>query len=102
MPADSKFLIVLLGSTGVGKTDLSITLSYEFKAPIISADSRQFYKEMKIGTAMPSQTILNSTNHHFIGNKSIHERFSCGMFELEVLDLLENFIYVILLFVYFT
>ncbi len=90
MSSNSRFLIVLLGPTGVGKTDLSITLSYQFNAPILSSDSRQFFREMRIGTATPSQNILNSAPHHFIGSKSIHERFSCGMFELEVLDLLKE------------
>lgn len=90
MPSDSKYLIVLLGPTGVGKTDLSVTLSYKFEAPILSADSRQFYREMKIGTATPSQETLNAAPHHFVGNKSIDERYSCGMFELEVLNLLNN------------
>lgn len=88
MPSNSKFLIVLLGPTGVGKTDLSVTLSYQFDAPILSADSRQFYREMKIGTATPSSEILNAAPHHFVGNKSITDRYSCGMFELDVLNLL--------------
>ena len=90
MSSDSRYLIVLLGPTGVGKTELSISLSYQFNAPILSSDSRQFYKEIKIGTAAPTLSILNSAPHYFIGNKSIHERYSCGMFELEVLDLLED------------
>ncbi|RPH33207.1 MAG: tRNA (adenosine(37)-N6)-dimethylallyltransferase MiaA [Bacteroidales bacterium] len=90
MPSNSKYLIVLLGPTGVGKTDLSIILSYQFNAPILSADSRQFYREMRIGTATPSEETLNAAPHHFIGNKSIAERYSCGMFELEALDRLEG------------
>lgn len=90
MLSSSKYLIVLLGPTGVGKTDLSITLSYAFDAPILSADSRQFYCEMRIGTATPSSQILNTAPHHFIGNKSIKERYSCGMFELDALELLQD------------
>lgn len=90
MSTSSQYLIVLLGPTGVGKTDLSVTLSYRFNAPILSADSRQFYKEMRIGTAVPSQTILESAPHYFIGNKSVTERYSCGMFELEVLECLND------------
>ncbi len=90
MPSNSKYLIVLLGPTGVGKTDLSITLSYAFDAPILSADSRQFYREMRIGTATPSKETLNAAPHHFVGNKSVAERYSCGMFELDVLSHLEN------------
>lgn len=90
MPSNSKYLIVLLGPTGVGKTDLSITLSYQFNAPILSADSRQFYREMSIGTAAPTETILNTTPHYFVGNKSISDRYSCGMFEIEVLNQLDE------------
>ena len=90
MSKGDKYLIVLLGPTGVGKTDLSISLSYKFNAPILSADSRQFYKEMKIGTAAPSQLILDNAPHHFIGNKSILDRYSCGMYELDVIQLLSD------------
>ncbi len=84
------FLIVLLGPTGVGKTDLSISLSKTFNAPILSSDSRQFFKEMKIGTAVPSDYQLNSATHYFIGHKSVTERYSCGMFEIEALNLLTD------------
>jgi len=89
MPSNAKYLIVLLGPTGVGKTDLSITLSYQFNAPILSADSRQFYREMKIGTAAPSIEVLNAAPHYFVGNKSITDRYSCGKFEFEVLTQLK-------------
>lgn len=88
MPSSSKYLIVLLGPTGVGKTDLSVSLSYQFNAPILSADSRQFYREMRIGTAAPDNEILNAAPHYFVGNKSIEDRYSCGMYELEVINLL--------------
>lgn len=84
------FLIVLLGPTGVGKTDLSISLSNTFNAPIISSDSRQFFKDMKIGTAVPTDEQLNSAAHHFIGHKSVTERYSCGMFEIDALNLLND------------
>ncbi len=86
----NNYLIVLLGPTGVGKTDLSISLSNTFNAPIISSDSRQFFKEMKIGTAVPTDDQLNSTTHHFIGHKSVTERYSCGMFEIDALNLLND------------
>ncbi len=86
----NNYLIVLLGPTGVGKTDLSISLSNTFNAPIISSDSRQFFKEMKIGTAVPTDEQLNSTTHHFIGHKSVTERYSCGMFEIDALNLLSD------------
>jgi len=90
MPSNLRYLIVLLGPTGVGKTDLSVTLSDQFNAPILSADSRQFYREMRIGTAAPSEDILSTTPHYFVGNKSIVDRYSCGMFELDVLKLLDE------------
>lgn len=86
----NNYLIVLLGPTGVGKTDLSISLSNTFNAPIISSDSRQFFKEMKIGTAVPTDDQLNSATHHFIGHKSVTERYSCGMFEIDALNLLSD------------
>jgi len=90
MPSHQKYLIVLLGPTGVGKTDLSVSLSYQFNAPIISADSRQFYSEMSIGTAAPSPDILKAAPHYFIGNKTIADRYSCGMFEIDVINLLND------------
>ena len=90
MDEQLNYLIVLLGPTGVGKTDLSIHLSLHFDAPIISADSRQFFREMKIGTAAPSEDILKLTTHYHIGNISITDRYSCGIFETDVLNLLEN------------
>ena len=62
----NNFLIVLLGPTGVGKTDISIDLAEKFNCEIISADSRQFFREMKIGTAVPSDDQLNKIKHHFI------------------------------------
>lgn len=88
-----KHLIVLLGPTGVGKTTVSISISNHFNAPIVSADSRQFFKEMYIGTAAPTPEQLSLAPHYLVGHKSITERYSCGMFELEALELL-NKIYV--------
>jgi tRNA dimethylallyltransferase len=85
-----KHLIVLLGPTGVGKTAASISISKKFDAPIISADSRQFFREMYIGTAAPSPEQLFAAPHYLIGHKSITERYSCGMFEIEAIDLLEQ------------
>ena len=90
MKVTKKFLIVLLGPTGVGKTDLSIQLSNELDAPIVSADSRQFFREMKIGTAAPTEKELQQATHYLIGNKSITERYSCGMFELYALQIIES------------
>ncbi len=90
MSTTPKYLIVLLGPTGVGKTELSVTLSHRFNAPILSSDSRQFYREMRIGTATPNQEILDLAPHYFIGNKSIADRYSCGRFELDALNLLDE------------
>jgi tRNA dimethylallyltransferase len=90
MSYNGNFLVILLGPTGVGKTDLSISIAKHFEAPIISADSRQFYQEMRIGTAAPTPSQLAGANHFFIGNKSITERYSCGMFEVDALNLLET------------
>ncbi len=80
----TKFLIVVLGPTAIGKTRLGIDLAKHFKAQIISADSRQFYKEMHVGTAVPSQEELSSVPHHFIQHKSIFETYTVGDFEREV------------------
>jgi len=87
-------LIVLVGPTGVGKTDLSINLAQGLNCEIISADSRQLYKEMEIGTAVPNLEQLQLVKHHFIANKTIHEYYNASMYEFEVLDLLNSlFVY---------
>ncbi len=83
-------LIVILGPTGIGKTDLSIEIAQEFNTEIISSDSRQVYKELKIGTAVPTEDQLSKVKHHFIGNKSIYDYYNASMFELEVLDTLKE------------
>jgi tRNA dimethylallyltransferase len=82
------FLIVLLGPTGVGKTDISINLALHFKCEIISSDSRQFFREMKIGTAVPSDSQLQTINHHFIGFLSVEDYYSSSLFERDVIKLL--------------
>ena len=82
----SKSIITIVGPTGIGKTDLSIFLAKSLKSEIISADSRQFYKEIPIGTAAPSKNELNHIQHHFIHNKSIKEKYSVGEFEMEALS----------------
>lgn len=87
---NSKTLIVVVGPTGVGKTDLSIQLAQFFACPIISADSRQIYKELKIGTAPPDAAQLQKVPHYFIGTKSIVEPYSAGQYELDVIDLLDE------------
>ncbi len=85
-----KTLVVLLGPTGVGKTALSLSLAERFGASIVSADSRQFYKELKIGTAAPDEAQLARVTHYFIANKSLTDVYSCGQYELDVLALLEQ------------
>ena len=84
-----KSLIVILGPTGIGKTDLSIEIAQELGTEIISSDSRQIYRELKIGTAVPSEEDLQKIKHHLIGNKSIYDYYNASMFEFEVLDILK-------------
>ena len=78
-------LICVVGPTAIGKTNLAIELAKAFNTEIISADSRQFYKEMTIGTAVPTSEELAAAPHHFIQNKSIFESFTVGDFEREAL-----------------
>ncbi len=85
-----KKLIVIVGPTGIGKTDLSIDIAKEFNTEIISSDSRQIYKELKIGTAVPSDNQLKQVKHYFVGNKSIYDYYNASMFEFEVIDLLND------------
>lgn len=85
MPIKKPLLICIVGPTAIGKTSLSIAIAKAFNTEIISADSRQFYKEMSIGTAVPSSEELSEVPHHFIQNKSIFEPYNVGDFEKEVL-----------------
>lgn len=87
---DDKYLIVLLGPTGVGKTDISIALAERIGAEIISADSRQFYKEMKVGTAVPPSDFLRRVKHHFIQFLPLEQYYSASLFERDVLSLLPS------------
>ena len=82
----TNFLITIIGPTAIGKTALSIKLAQHFNCEILSCDSRQFFKEMKIGTAVPSDDELKAAKHHFIQNKSIFENYSVGDFEEEALN----------------
>ena len=84
------YLITIIGPTAIGKTALSISLAQHFGCDIISCDSRQFFKEMKIGTAVPSDEELAAAPHHFIQNKSIFESYSVGDFEQEALTKLDE------------
>ena len=81
-----KRLISIVGTTGIGKTRLAIDLAKHLGTEIISCDSRQFYKEMKIGTAMPTESELAEAKHHFVGNISIHDYYSIGLYEHEALE----------------
>jgi tRNA dimethylallyltransferase len=81
-------LLVLLGPTGVGKTDISIDIAGRFGTEIISCDSRQFYREMSVGTAAPEEEQLESINHHFIKCFSVKDYYSSSLFERDVLNLL--------------
>lgn len=82
---NNNFLITIIGPTAIGKTALSITLAQHFGCDIISCDSRQFFKEMKIGTAVPNEQELKEANHHFIQHKSIFESYNVGDFKREAL-----------------
>ena len=89
---NSKFLIVICGPTAVGKTSIAIEIAKYFNAEIISADSRQFYREMNIGTAKPTDEQLDEVKHHFINNLAIHTKnYSAGKYESEVLEFLKKY-----------
>ena len=83
------YLITIVGPTAIGKTALSIQLAKHFNADIISCDSRQFYKEMTIGTAVPEPEELAVATHHFIQNRSVFEDYSVGQFERDALEKLD-------------
>lgn len=85
-----KYLISIVGPTAIGKTALSIKLANHFNTEIISADSRQFFKEMTIGTAAPDEEELAAAPHHFIHHKSVTENYNVGAFEKEALQTLET------------
>jgi len=86
----SKKLILVLGPTASGKTDYSISLAESYNSPIVSCDSRQIYKELKIGTAPPSETQLAKIKHYFIFSHSIHLPYTAGRYEVEALALIEE------------
>jgi len=85
-----KYLISIVGPTAIGKTALSIKLAQYYNTEIISCDSRQFFKEMTIGTAVPEPEELNAATHHFIQNKSILDEYNVGSFELEAISKLNE------------
>lgn len=86
----TRTLYVVCGPTAVGKTDFAIELAEKLGTEIISADSRQLYREIPIGTAQPSAEQLNRVKHHFIANRSIEEDYNAGMFERDALVLLDE------------
>src|SRR5882757_7422278 len=85
-----KELIVIAGPTAVGKTAVAIKLAQQLETEIISADSRQFYREMSIGTAKPSAEELSQAKHHFINSHAVTENFNVGDFEKQALQLLDE------------
>jgi len=86
----NKNLISVVGPTGIGKTRLAIDLAKHFNTQIVSCDSRQFFKEMIIGTASPSEKELAEATHHFIGNLSVQEYYSIGQYEEDALKKLNG------------
>lgn len=90
MPHSKKYLILIVGPTGVGKTDLSIKIAKNFRTEIVSCDSRQFYRELEIGTAKPSFEELSEVKHHLINSFSIEEAYDVRKFEKDALAILEG------------
>ena len=88
---DRSLLIIIAGPTAVGKTKLAIQLAKDFQSSIFSCDSRQFYKELNIGTAKPSKDELKEVNHFFINNKSIHDYYSAGEYEKDIIIKLNQY-----------
>ena len=86
----SRKLIIILGPTAVGKTDYSIEMALKYDSPIISCDSRQIYKEMTIGTAVPSAEQLAAVQHYFIHSHTVRELYTAGKYELEALELINR------------
>ncbi|MBQ3699124.1 MAG: tRNA (adenosine(37)-N6)-dimethylallyltransferase MiaA [Prevotella sp.] len=83
-------LIVITGPTAVGKTALTIELARHYGIPVINADSRQIYKELRIGTASPTEEQLSMVQHYFVGSKSIHDYYNASMYEQDVLALISS------------
>ena len=83
-------MLVIVGPTGSGKTDLSIRLALHYRAPILSTDSRQVYRSMPIGTAQPTDEQLKTVEHHFIASHDIKDRLNCGEYEVQALACLEK------------
>lgn len=90
MNSKSHRIVIILGPTAVGKTDYSIELALSLGSPVVSCDSRQIFREMKIGTAVPSGEQLARVRHYFIGNRSVTEPYTAGRYELDALSLLDE------------
>ena len=88
MTLSTKKVIFIVGPTAIGKTELSIELAKTLKTEIISCDSRQFYKELKIGSAPPSKKERSEVKHHFIHNLSVREDYNAGQFEIDAIELI--------------
>jgi tRNA dimethylallyltransferase len=88
--SSNNILIVLLGPTGVGKTELALRLADSFHIPIINADSRQIFAEIPIGTAAPTKGQLQRVKHYFVGNHHLEDYYSASMYEQDVLKLIEE------------
>ena len=88
MTTSHRKLIIILGPTAVGKTDYSIETALRYDSPIISCDSRQIYKEMSIGTAVPSEEQLATVKHYFIHSHSVTQLYTAGKYEIEALELI--------------
>lgn len=85
-----KRLLIVLGPTAVGKTGFSISLAQKYGSPVISCDSRQIFREMSIGTAVPSASQLSAVKHYFIQSHSVTDNYTAGKYELEAIDLIEH------------
>ncbi|GAB1450847.1 tRNA (adenosine(37)-N6)-dimethylallyltransferase MiaA [Draconibacterium sp.] len=85
-----KHLIVLTGPTGIGKTSIGIKIAKHFKTEIVSSDSRQIFKELSVGTAVPNKAELTNLTHHLIQNHSIEESYNASKFEIEALDIINS------------
>ena len=88
--SSGKLLVIVLGPTAVGKTDFSIDLALRYGSPVISCDSRQIYKEMTIGTAVPSASQLAAVKHYFIHSHSVRDNYTAGKYEIEAVALMER------------
>ena len=83
-------LLIIVGPTAVGKTDYSIEVALKYGSPVISCDSRQIYREMSIGTAVPDASQLSAVKHYFIHSHSVENLYTAGKYEIEALELIDS------------